>query len=37
VGIWRKRWARIATALLAVPAILIVVAAAYYYVRFSRL
>jgi len=35
VGLWRKRWARIATAVLAVPAILFVAAAAYYFVRFS--
>jgi len=37
VGLWRKRWARIATAVLAVPAILFVAAAAYYFVRFSRM
>jgi penicillin-binding protein 1B len=37
VGIWRKRWVRLATAVLAIPAMVLVVAAAYYYVRFSRL
>jgi len=37
VGIWRKRWVRIATAVAAIPAMLLVVAAGYYYVRFSRL
>ena len=37
MGIWRKRWVRIATAVAAIPAMLLVVAAGYYYVRFSRL
>jgi penicillin-binding protein 1B len=37
VGIWRKRWVRIATLVAAIPAMLLVVAAGYYYVRFSRL
>jgi penicillin-binding protein 1B len=37
VAIWRKRWVRIAAAILAVPAILVCLAATYYYVRFSRL
>jgi penicillin-binding protein 1B len=36
-AIWRKRWVRIAAAILAVPAVLLFIVATYYYVRFSRL
>jgi penicillin-binding protein 1B len=37
IGLWRKRWVRIATGLLAIPVVLLFVAASYYYIRFSRL
>src|SRR5471030_2422359 len=36
-AIWRKRWVRIAAAILAVPAVVLVLAATYYYISFSRL
>src|SRR5471032_272655 len=36
-AIWRKRWVRIAAVILAVPAVVLVLAATYYYIRFSRL
>jgi penicillin-binding protein 1B len=36
-AIWRKRWVRIAAVVLAVPTVLLLLVATYYYVRFSRL
>jgi penicillin-binding protein 1B len=36
-AIWRKRWVRIAAAILAVPTVLCFIVATYYYVRFARL
>ena len=37
VGLWRKRWVRIAAVALAIPTVLVCIIAGYYYVRFSRL
>src|SRR5581483_3512335 len=37
VGLWSKRWVRIASVAAAVPAIVLVFAATYYYVRFAHL
>ena len=36
-AIWRKRWVRVLAVVLAIPAVLLCLAATYYYVRFSHL
>ena len=36
-ALWRKRWVRIAAVILSIPAAAVLIAATYYYVRFSRL
>ncbi|HEV8233792.1 MAG TPA: hypothetical protein VGP84_04305, partial [Gemmatimonadaceae bacterium] len=36
-AIWRKKWVRIAAVVLGIPSVLLVIAAAYYYVQFARL
>jgi len=36
-ALWRTRWVRIAALVLAIPTVLLCIAASYYYVRFSRL
>jgi len=36
-AIWRKRWVRIAAVVLAIPAVLLCLAAAYYYIRFAHM
>ena len=36
-AIWQKRWVRLAAVALAIPAVLLCLAATYYYIRFARL